>query len=605
MAQTKLSSQTVTDWMRYTREMCCEMVDEEGMQIGGENVEVEVDESMFKHRKYHRGRRVGNGKWVVGGINKYIKPDERRRPYFVAIVDKRDEATMRKLFKKYVKGGSVVSTDEWKAYKWIGKEGSGYNGHNTVCHKRTFKAKDGTCTNTIEGHWHGTKCRMPKSARAKDLDTHLFFVVWRDQNEDDLEGGIINALNSIVLTNGARDFDEVDEEDFDEEEEEEEEEETDVIAVGVTELDLCTQEALLAELEESKKKVKALEEQRKKIEEELKKAQINTAALEEQLLLINASTEAQASVQMADDSPEDAGDIMNAVILAARANPSGPAYKNAEAAALSFGFSQTYIDAKIMEDNELSQKAVAEDRSVAYNTPTKESPLEPLVLPTQHSSSSEEDECDDTLEEVVRKTSHADGSRDNDEDDVDDDLSCTSYEYGQRRNMEVEELKAGDRIRYWDPLGTAGKPEDKRVAMVDQIILPPPPEDDASFDSVFQHDDDHIYLKLSNNEILPSHHYVSRTMISDGEGGLKENPDPWPREIRQYNLVESCIVQPGTRMMAEADEFIGILQHNLRDVDQFGPMDALNDVVMNRRPGRPGGLRQRPTPKRDDMFVYT
>jgi hypothetical protein len=586
------------------------MVDEEGMQIGGEDVEVEVDESMFKHRKYWRGRRVGNGKWVVGGINKYIQPDETRRPYFVAIVDKRDADTMKKLFKKYVKPGSKVSTDEWKAYKWIGEKGSGYNEHNTVCHKRTFKAKDGTCTNTIEGNWHGMKCRMPKSARAKDLDNHLFFVVWRDQNEDDLEGGIINALRSIVLTNnGARDFDEDDEEDFDEEEEEEEEE-TDV-AVGATELDLCTEEALLAELEESKKKVMALEEQKMKIEEELKKAQINTAALEEQLLLINASTEAQTSVQMADESPEDAGagDIMNAVILAARANPSGPAYKNAEAAALSFGFAQAYIDAKIMEDKELSKAVLTEDRSVAYNTPTKESPLEPLVLPTQHSSSSEEDECDDTLEEVVLKTSHAEGSRDDDDDDdADDDLSCTSYEYGQRRMKEVEDMNVGDEITYWDPVGTAGKPSDKRVAFVDQIILPPLPEDDASFDSVNQYDDEHIYLKLSNRDILPSDHYVSRTKISDGEGGLKENPRPWPREIRQYNLVESCLVQPGTRMRNEADEFIGILQHNLRDVDQFGPMDALNDVVTSRRPGRPGrpgGLRQQPTPKRDDMYVYT
>ena len=43
-------------------------------QIGGENVEVQIDESAFGRRKYNRGHHVET-KWVFGGVE--IVPDNQ------------------------------------------------------------------------------------------------------------------------------------------------------------------------------------------------------------------------------------------------------------------------------------------------------------------------------------------------------------------------------------------------------------------------------------------------------------------------------------------------------------------------------------------------
>ena len=45
---------------------------ENSEKIGGNGVEVEIDESKFGKRKYYRGHQV-EGQWVFGGCEKYNK----------------------------------------------------------------------------------------------------------------------------------------------------------------------------------------------------------------------------------------------------------------------------------------------------------------------------------------------------------------------------------------------------------------------------------------------------------------------------------------------------------------------------------------------------
>ena len=54
------------------------------VKLGGEGVEVEIDESKFGKRKYNRGRIV-EGPWVFGGVDK-ISGD-----FFMVTVPKRDK----------------------------------------------------------------------------------------------------------------------------------------------------------------------------------------------------------------------------------------------------------------------------------------------------------------------------------------------------------------------------------------------------------------------------------------------------------------------------------------------------------------------------------
>ena len=48
------------------------MMVEHSEAIGGNGIEVEIDESKFGKRKYYRGHRV-EGQWIFGGREKYNK----------------------------------------------------------------------------------------------------------------------------------------------------------------------------------------------------------------------------------------------------------------------------------------------------------------------------------------------------------------------------------------------------------------------------------------------------------------------------------------------------------------------------------------------------
>ena len=68
----KISNKTVTEWTNFLRESCIYSVMEKSSSIGGNGIEVEIDESKFGKCKYHRGHRV-EGQWVFGGREKYNK----------------------------------------------------------------------------------------------------------------------------------------------------------------------------------------------------------------------------------------------------------------------------------------------------------------------------------------------------------------------------------------------------------------------------------------------------------------------------------------------------------------------------------------------------
>lgn len=62
-----ISHSTIVDWYNFSREVCLSILELNSQRIGGPGKVVEIDESKFGKRKYHRGRRV-DGVWVFGGI---------------------------------------------------------------------------------------------------------------------------------------------------------------------------------------------------------------------------------------------------------------------------------------------------------------------------------------------------------------------------------------------------------------------------------------------------------------------------------------------------------------------------------------------------------
>ena len=72
----RLTKNAVVDWFNFLRQECERYVETHseigGMDVNGEPIVVEIDESKYFHRKYHRGE-WREGHWVFGGVERVSK----------------------------------------------------------------------------------------------------------------------------------------------------------------------------------------------------------------------------------------------------------------------------------------------------------------------------------------------------------------------------------------------------------------------------------------------------------------------------------------------------------------------------------------------------
>jgi transposase-like protein len=191
---TGCSSATVTHFTTLFRRLVVDEVEENEGQIGGNDVIVEVDESKFGKRKYHRGHHV-EGAWVVGGVE---RTPERR--VFAEVVERRDAPTLIDVVRRRVAPGSIIHSDLWRAYRAI--PSAAHLEHRTVNHSRHFVDPDtGVHTNTIEGTWHGMKVGIPERVRSDGkIENHIAEFIWRRQNDGDVWSAFLDCLaQSAVL----------------------------------------------------------------------------------------------------------------------------------------------------------------------------------------------------------------------------------------------------------------------------------------------------------------------------------------------------------------------------------------------------------------------
>ena len=194
------SNDKVCRWTRNVEELVSTVILGTEEQIGGPGIYVEIDESKFGKRKYHRGHRV-EGSWVFGGVE---RTPERR--VFLVQVEKRDRATLLPLIKRFIAPGSIIVSDCWAAYESIPDmvidAGYGYDmplyEHEAVNHERGFVGSDGRHSNTIEGTWYAVKRTCPvKKRKKKWIPGCLFQFMWRRVNEGNLWNALIRALVEI------------------------------------------------------------------------------------------------------------------------------------------------------------------------------------------------------------------------------------------------------------------------------------------------------------------------------------------------------------------------------------------------------------------------
>lgn len=188
--QTGLSKPTISAFMGHCRQLVSSAMDADDSIIGGEGIQVEIDECKLSKRKYNRGHRV-DGAWIVGGVENTVE----RKAFFIP-VESRDADTLLEVIRQHVRPGSLISTDMWKGYGKLSDIGFV---HSTVNHSKHFKDPDtNCCTNRIEGTWNGLKPAIRPRNRAKEgLSEHLFEFLWRRKNSCHLWSAFIHALKEV------------------------------------------------------------------------------------------------------------------------------------------------------------------------------------------------------------------------------------------------------------------------------------------------------------------------------------------------------------------------------------------------------------------------
>jgi transposase-like protein len=134
------------------------------VKIGGANRSIEIDESKFGRRKYHRGHPV-KGQWVFGGVER-----ESDKTLLVPVKD-RTADTLMAIIRDWIEPGTTVISDCWGAYPDL--ESQGYT-HRTVNHSIHFvDPHTGAQTNTIESTWRHVKVFLSRYTRGEDYVFHL------------------------------------------------------------------------------------------------------------------------------------------------------------------------------------------------------------------------------------------------------------------------------------------------------------------------------------------------------------------------------------------------------------------------------------------------
>ena len=173
----RTTSHPIVRLEKYFRKVCRLHFRQHPPTIGGPGTIVEVDETCVFKAKYNRGRRFRRHVWLFGGI------ERGSGRCFLSIVKRRDASTLLRLVAKYIRPGTTVISDCWRAYNSVSALPQAYR-HLTVNHRFNFvNPLNGAHTQNVESLWQKLKseakrCYGINNPKYKD---YLKEFMWRRQ----------------------------------------------------------------------------------------------------------------------------------------------------------------------------------------------------------------------------------------------------------------------------------------------------------------------------------------------------------------------------------------------------------------------------------------
>ncbi|VDO23368.1 unnamed protein product [Haemonchus placei] len=123
---------SVAQWEQHFRDVSSAMYRRNPPVVGGFGCTVEIDETLVARRKYNRGRWVRRHQWLFGGI------ERGSGQAFLRLVRRRDAPTLLRLIGKYIRPGTTIISDCWRAYSQIAALPNAYR-HLQVNHQLSFE----------------------------------------------------------------------------------------------------------------------------------------------------------------------------------------------------------------------------------------------------------------------------------------------------------------------------------------------------------------------------------------------------------------------------------------------------------------------------------
>uniref|UniRef100_A0A0L8GRY1 ISXO2-like transposase domain-containing protein n=1 Tax=Octopus bimaculoides TaxID=37653 RepID=A0A0L8GRY1_OCTBM len=166
----EMKANCVVDWNNYLREVCAAHILANPRVIGGPNMTVEINKSVFTKRKNCIGCQLLNSGFLESAT------------------------TLLPIIEDNIRLGTTIISDEWSAYKHI--INIGHFQHLTVNHSLHFVSPiNGAHTQNIERLWKSTyeKSKRQNSTHRCLLDSYMCKFKW--QQEIGLK--VLDPCNSI------------------------------------------------------------------------------------------------------------------------------------------------------------------------------------------------------------------------------------------------------------------------------------------------------------------------------------------------------------------------------------------------------------------------
>jgi len=172
--------QTIGKIFNHLRNVCTLAIEKPKIKLGGPGHIVEIDESLFAKVKYNRGKDLWRKQvWVFGLV------DRITGEIYFEIVPDRTAETLLNVIEQHVLPGTLIYSDQWRAYDKISLLHNQQVQHQTVNHSVHFVNPDTmACTNKIESCWNTVKIRfkeMRGCSRPK-IQGYLDEFMWRHNN---------------------------------------------------------------------------------------------------------------------------------------------------------------------------------------------------------------------------------------------------------------------------------------------------------------------------------------------------------------------------------------------------------------------------------------